>query len=926
MSSRPAERDRVFEALTSDDPLAPRRAEARARAEAGDAEALLDYVVLSVLAADAEEVTRALRRARGARGVDAAVAAATTFAAFRAGDLARAVVAGTGQSAPTTVILRRLARAMNGGDALDDGALGQGLPPSALVAWAEAELALLAGDAARASRWLTDLRATGLLACLVEQQRARASLLGGDVERARDALSAAVWRLVRLGAPDELGRAYICMAEVEAEDTLAEGDPRDRAASWLAQAHPLVQASGTPADEARLRALFRRFGRRAIDRLVDRDLVTRIERVRHARVALRDRRAALEEARSLAGPNLELGVLERDLDVALEELEAAEEALIAALEGVVVDRERTSRLVQAARRLYALDGVREIDEALPRLVLELDGGVGAALLAIRAEAPGARASDRGQRVAVLATHGEVGLGKGLELGSLEDELHGAARTARVRFVESGDAQLALLPIVTAKRELVLLVVRRGDRGAAGAEASERSALFTSIAAAVYDRAASAAALREAAERDAAVLETIWEGILALDVEGRVRSINGAAVALLGATRDQLVGRTLDARPGLAPLAAAVLREAEDEPVTLSRVELLVRARRHPGGTVVTLRELGSAQQLAQRLVGTAARFSFEDLVGEDEGFRRVLADARRAALADVPVLITGESGTGKELLAQAIHNASPRAREPFVGINVAAIPRELLESELFGYESGAFTGARARGQAGRFELAGRGTLLLDEIGDMPIDMQAKMLRVLQERVVQRLGGARAVPIHARVLATTHRELERAVDEGTFRLDLYYRLRVVHLRLPSLRERRSDIPRLVEHHLGLYTSRAGRSPVRVAPAAMHALMAYHWPGNIRELTNLLEGAASLLPLDVDVIEDIPLRGPRVSAPPPSAPASAPPDAMVVRPLEEHEREIFAHALDVFEGNVAAAAKALGVARGTFYAKIRRFGLR
>jgi DNA-binding NtrC family response regulator len=208
-------------------------------------------------------------------------------------------------------------------------------------------------------------------------------------------------------------------------------------------------------------------------------------------------------------------------------------------------------------------------------------------------------------------------------------------------------------------------------------------------------------------------------------------------------------------------------------------------------------------------------------------------------------------------------------------------------------------------------------------------MQAKLLRVLQERTFQRLGGSRDLTLHARVVATTHRDLEAAVEEGTFRLDLFHRLRVVHLRLPPLRERREDIPLLVEHHLGRHTARLRRAPLRLAPAVMDAFLAYHWPGNVRELANLLEGAASLLPEGQSVITRLPLpieaalqglRTPRLVA---SAPAEGP--ASPVLPFEEVERRTFAHALRHFGGNVAQAARALGVAKGTFYSKIRRYGL-
>ena len=283
------------------------------------------------------------------------------------------------------------------------------------------------------------------------------------------------------------------------------------------------------------------------------------------------------------------------------------------------------------------------------------------------------------------------------------------------------------------------------------------------------------------------------------------------------------------------------------------------------------------------------------------------------------MLITGETGTGKEILAQAIHNASARADEPFVGINVSAIPRELLESELFGYEAGAFTGARAQGHQGTFELARNGTVLLDEVGDMPLDMQAKLLRVLQERAVQRLGAPRPRPVSARIIASTNRDLEKDVAGGRFRLDLLHRLRVVHVELPPLRERGNDIRLIVAHQLRQLAQSTGRASIRVAPQVMEALEAYPWPGNVRELVNVLDFEVRMLPPEEDVLEAVPElveRGLRASA------AGGADQAMT---LEAAERTACIRALQKTGGNVTRAAELLGVVKATLYAKMRRYGI-
>jgi transcriptional regulator with PAS, ATPase and Fis domain len=384
-----------------------------------------------------------------------------------------------------------------------------------------------------------------------------------------------------------------------------------------------------------------------------------------------------------------------------------------------------------------------------------------------------------------------------------------------------------------------------------------------------------------------------------------------------------MGRTLRDLPGLAPLASAL----KASPVAVETVQLehgpvALRTHAHDGGVVVILRDPATEHAAQRRVAGSTARFTFDLLIGADPVFAEVVASARRAAISDLPILITGESGTGKELLAQAIHNASGRSAAPFVGVNVTAIPRDLVESELFGYEGGTFTGARASGKAGKFELAGRGTLLLDEIGDMPPELQGKLLRVLQEKVVQRLGSGSDVPLRARVVATTHRDLEEAVGLGHFRLDLYHRLKVVHLQIPPLRARRGDILLIARHQLSAYAERTKRRPITLSPAVAAAFEQCDWPGNIRELCNVVESEVSLLPAGESVLTRIPQALQQPMTPRPAV-RSAPGGAILS--LDELERRACGEALQRCGGNVTRAAQALGVAKNTLYAKMRRFGL-
>jgi len=251
------------------------------------------------------------------------------------------------------------------------------------------------------------------------------------------------------------------------------------------------------------------------------------------------------------------------------------------------------------------------------------------------------------------------------------------------------------------------------------------------------------------------------------------------------------------------------------------------------------------------------------IIGQSQTLQSVLSQAQRAAVASVSVLITGETGTGKEVLAKFIHQSGPRANKPFIAINCAAIQSTMLESELFGYEAGAFTGADRR-KHGLMEVADGGILFLDEISSMPLDMQAKLLRALEERAFRRVGGTNLINVDVQILAASNRPLKAMISDGHFREDLYYRLKVVDLHLPPLRERRVDIPELVGHFLRMYNTRQGMNVTNVAPRAMEAMMAYSWAGNIRELSNAIERA--LLFCDGETIDlpDLPSDIVRVTA--------------------------------------------------------------
>ncbi|WP_458524550.1 sigma-54 interaction domain-containing protein [Onishia taeanensis] len=319
------------------------------------------------------------------------------------------------------------------------------------------------------------------------------------------------------------------------------------------------------------------------------------------------------------------------------------------------------------------------------------------------------------------------------------------------------------------------------------------------------------------------------------------------------------------------------------------------------------------------VTGGTPRWRQAEVIGECEAIRALNARVRKVAPGEASVLIRGESGTGKELYAHALHRLSGRAQRPFIKVNCAAIPEALLEAELFGYAEGAFAGAPKGGKPGKFQLADGGTLFLDEIGDMPPAMQVKLLQVLQDREVETVGGTSLVPVDVRVIAATHRPLESLIERGEFRKDLFYRLNVVPLEVPALRERREDIPMLARHLLSrLAESRQRRCPT-LSEAAMACLSRHSWPGNVRELENVLEAAFYLggHHLDVDDLPEV-LRCREVAPPRLGASLKA--------TLARAEREALLAALAECDGNRTWAARRLGIAKSSFYEKMARHALR
>lgn len=318
----------------------------------------------------------------------------------------------------------------------------------------------------------------------------------------------------------------------------------------------------------------------------------------------------------------------------------------------------------------------------------------------------------------------------------------------------------------------------------------------------------------------------------------------------------------------------------------------------------------------------SSKYTFENIIGKSSNIKALKKFALKAATKNAPVLLLGESGTGKELFAHAIHHASERRFFPFIRVNCAAIPKDLLEAELFGYEPGAFTGAGSKSKAGKFELAHRGTIFLDEISELPMEMQPKLLRVLEEKEVERLGGTRVIPCDFRVIAATAQDLQTCVEQGKFRSDLYYRLNVIPVQIPPLRDRKQDIPVIAEHLVNRLGNEFGTKINKISPEVIEAFLKYEWPGNVRELANIIERSLYAIEGAEDTIrmEHLPVlfqtfRGNVFKAGITSWKA--------IR--DASEKEALIRALRVSNNNTGKAAEILGIHRTALYKKMKKFNL-
>jgi transcriptional regulator of acetoin/glycerol metabolism len=426
-----------------------------------------------------------------------------------------------------------------------------------------------------------------------------------------------------------------------------------------------------------------------------------------------------------------------------------------------------------------------------------------------------------------------------------------------------------------------------------------------------------------------IYDSLTDGFMAVDNTLEITHLNSTAARMLGVEAPEtVVGRRLDE---VALLDEALIETFESRErfdpgeipfktpggfkTYMCRVDPIQNPSYKLMGVIITMSEKRQMFDMVRKISGNYAKYEFDDIKGEDPELKRQVELARIASKTASRVLLIGESGTGKELFAHAIHSHSSRRNEPFVAISCAAIPRDLIESELFGYIGGAFTGARQKGMVGKFELAHRGTLFLDEINGLPLELQGKLLRVLQQNEILRLGDSRPIAVDVRVIAASNMDLLDEVENGNFQEALYYRLNVVEIFIPPLRRRKKDIERLARHILERHCRDTATGVSEITGEAVEKLTAYDWPGNIRELENICERALLLSQGEPIGPQHLPLRPRRRT------------ETGADRALSLHQssRETVEATLEQYGGNVSRAARVLKIARSTLYRKMDEFGI-
>ena len=462
-------------------------------------------------------------------------------------------------------------------------------------------------------------------------------------------------------------------------------------------------------------------------------------------------------------------------------------------------------------------------------------------------------------------------------------------------------------------------------------------LVISAAEAIHDRLKERAVEKEMRGLDAmlsSVMATISEAIITVNTDSMITAINPAAATALGLKSTKVVGtsflRLFPEHPELArlfPLSKDCTSFEVGADRQTGRVNFVItpytmESEGELKGAIMALRERREFLNEVREFSGFNTVFTFDDIVGESPALRSQIEVAKVAARQSARILVLGETGTGKEMFAQSIHNCSLRKHGPFVALNCAAIPRELMEAEIFGYRGGAFTGSRKGGQVGKLELADGGTIFLDEIHQMPLDLQSKLLRALQDGTITRLGDSKPIKIDVRVIAAANEDLYAKSRSGEFRQDLYFRLSVVEISLPPLRERREDIPLIVEQLLKKLAEKMGRVAIPISNSSIEALCSYSWPGNVRELENVLEMGAIMA--DGGEIQATHVAH-RMRSSPSILPVREESSLGGRQSVREVEAELIRRAIKEFNGNIDEVGRKLGLSRATVYRRMQQYGI-
>ncbi|HBY57277.1 MAG TPA: sigma-54-dependent Fis family transcriptional regulator [Candidatus Atribacteria bacterium] len=423
-----------------------------------------------------------------------------------------------------------------------------------------------------------------------------------------------------------------------------------------------------------------------------------------------------------------------------------------------------------------------------------------------------------------------------------------------------------------------------------------------------------------------ISEGIKDGILCLDKEAKILYMNDTAGEILRVDPKKSLGRFVGDIVDFDPVILSVYKTHKgytdrefiiNSPHmgTLHFIKSAVIVRDEEGkfaGVIDFFREINRVRKFVTSYIGAQAKFSFTDIIGNSPKLKEAIRIAKIASKSNSNVLILGKTGTGKEMFAQAIHYEGLRRKGPFVVINCGAIPRELAESELFGYEPGSFTGADRRGRPGKFELANGGTIFLDEIGELPLDLQVKLLRVLQEKSVTRIGGARSIPVDVRVIAASNKDLSKEVDNGNFRADLYHRLNVIQINIPPLSERNEDIPLLIHYFVEKLSQKLQKNIVKIGDSFYNPLLAYSFPGNVRELENIIERALNICDgneLNQFHLPDIILK-----------------NDSLYKSIDKFKRDSLIQTLQNTKWNISKTSKILGISRPTVYNHIKKWDIK